>query len=86
MYTGYMCQMLQTPRVFYVLGEPKRLELPPAHVRKRCLGRMRNWIVLCNDILKSEFPAFETASAFGGFDLHGGPEKPRTAEQLEVIF
>ena len=73
-HTSYMIRWLCSAHVFLLNGCAKSVGGPgsckPATVQTS-LQRMQAWVVLCEQVLRAEFPEFEAVSALSAFSLDG---------------
>ena len=64
-----MLQLLQTPRTIIVDGQARTISAPTNEIKNRCLARMRNWLDLAREVIRSDFPEFESLQFFSVFRL-----------------
>ena len=71
-YTKYMLKLLGKARIVFIDGEPKSIggpRRPCDGVKKRCLGRMKNWVFLVKMTVEAEFPDVDKLMSFEVLDL-----------------
>ena len=64
-----MLQLLQTPRTIIVDGQARTISAPTNEIKNRCFARMRNWLDLAREVIRSDFPEFESLQFFSVFRL-----------------
>ena len=84
-FTNHMISILQQPFLINIDGGTKQIGGNLTHaIERRCLGRMANWVCLCESTLAAEFPDFETVQAWGAFYLAADEINPHTVYQQIV--
>lgn len=64
-----MLQLLQTPRTIIVDGQARTISAPTNEIKNRCFARMRNSLDLAREVIRSDFPEFESLQLFSVFRL-----------------
>lgn len=84
-YTKCILDALQTPVHYYTGGVAHTLGGPSDYngIRVRCLGRIRAWIHLIKDILRSEFQPFDATASFDCLFITGTSVAHTYFEQAE---
>ena len=69
-HTAYMLTVLQKERLLFIDRKPKRVGgVAVAPIVTRCLKRFETWVRLAREVLRAEFPQFETVQAFSALRL-----------------
>ena len=82
-HTAFMLTLLQKERLLFIDRKPKRVggvAMAPI-VTRRCLKRLEKWVRLAREVLRAEFPQFETVQAFSALCLRSLAAEPRARGQ-----
>ena len=74
-----MLTLLQKERLLFIVDrKPKRVGgVAMAPIVTRCLPRLEKWVRLAREVLRAEFPQFETVQAFSALRLRSLAAEPR---------
>ena len=79
-HTAFMLMLLQKERLLFIDRKPKRVGgVAMAPIVTRCLRRLEKWVQLAREVLRAEFPQFETVQAFSALRLRSLAAEPQAA-------
>ncbi len=79
-HTAFMLTLLQKERLLFIDRIPKRVGgVAMAPIVTRCLKRLEKWVRLAREVLRAEFPQFETVQAFSALRLRSLAAEPQAA-------
>ena len=79
-HTAFMLTLLQKERLLFIDRTPKRVGgVAMAPIVTRCLKRLEKWVRLAREVLRAEFPQFETVQAFSALRLRSLAAEPQAA-------
>ena len=85
-HTAYMRTALQKERLLFIDRKPKRVGgVAVAPIVTRCLKRFQTWVRLAREVLRAEFPQFETVQAFSALRLRSLAAEPLAALEAERL-
>ena len=80
-----MLTVLQKERLLFIDRKPKRVGgVAVAPIVTRCLKRFETWVRLAREVLRAEFPQFETVQAFSALRLSLAAQ-PLAALEAELL-
>ena len=75
-----MLTLLQKERLLLIDRKPKRVGgVAMAAIVTRCLARLEKWVRLAREVLRAEFPQFETVQTFSALHLRSLAAEPQAA-------
>ena len=79
-HTAFMLRVLEKEMLLFIDHRPKRVGgIAMERIIARCLGRLGKWVQLAREVLRAEFPQFETVQAFGVLRLNTRHEERELA-------
>ena len=85
-HTTYVLTILQKERLLFIDRKPKRVGgVVMAPIIARCLKRLEKWVRLAREVLRAEFPHFETVQAFSALRLQSLAAEPLCLEAARLM-
>ena len=85
-HTEYMLTLLTKERLLFIDRKPKRVGgVAVAPIVTRCLKRFETWVRLAREVLRAEFPQFETVQALSALRLRSLAAEPLAALEAERL-
>ena len=79
-HTAFMLRVLEKEKLLFIDHRPKRVGgIAMDRILIRCLRRLGKLVQLAREVLRAEFPQFETVQAFGVLRLKTRHEEPELA-------